>query len=77
MMDEVIAGLEEEKVDEKKVHFELFTSPLGHLAKEKKPIISPFDAKKESMITVKLDGDQFDFRLNYGGDNILEYSRAR
>ncbi len=72
MMDEIIASLEEEKVDMKKVHFELFTSPLGNLAKEKKPIISPFDAKKESMITIKLDGDEFDFRLKYGGNNILD-----
>jgi len=72
MMDEVIASLEEEKVDKNKVHFELFTSPLGSLAKVKKPTISPFDAKKESMITIKLDGDQFDFRLNYGGENILD-----
>ncbi len=72
MMDEIIASLEEEKVDMKKVHFELFTSPLGNLAKEKKPTISPFDAKKESMITIKLDGDEFDFRLKYGGNNILD-----
>ncbi len=72
MMDAIIASLEEEKVDMKKVHFELFTSPLGNLAKEKKSTISPFDAKKESMITVKLDGDEFDFRLKYGGNNILD-----
>lgn len=72
MMDEIIASLETEKVDMKKVHFELFTSPLGNLAKEKKKTISPFDAKKESMITVKLDGDEFEFRLKYGGNNILD-----
>ena len=72
MMDAIIASLEDEKVDMKKVHFELFTSPLGNLAKEKKSTITPFDAKKESMITVKLDGDEFDFRLKYGGHNILD-----
>ena len=72
MMDEVIASLEEEQVDMKKVHFELFTSPLGNLSKEKKITIDPFDAKKESLITVKLDGDEFDFRLKFGGNNILD-----
>ena len=72
MIDGIIASLEAEKVDKKKIHFELFTSPLGNLAKEKKSTISPFDAKKESMITIKLDGDEFDFRLKYGGDSILD-----
>ena len=55
-----------------KIHFELFTSPVGSLAPKSKPKPKDFNPKEESKVTIKLDGDEINFRLSYGGNTILE-----
>ncbi len=64
--------LEQNGIDSRKIHFELFTTPgqkPGSI-----PIRSliqkiPDDA---SSITIKSDGISFDFKLDYEGDSILD-----
>ena len=62
--------LESRFVDEKKIHFELFTST--------KPRTSNFvaatsaDNAPKSSITLKVDGRSFDFDLPFNGNNILD-----
>ena len=62
--------LESRLVDEKKIHFELFTST--------KPRTSNFvaatsaDNAPKSSITLKVDGRSFDFDLPFNGNNILD-----
>jgi ring-1,2-phenylacetyl-CoA epoxidase subunit PaaE len=62
--------LEQQGIDKKKIHFELFTTPglkqqqiQGTKYKESGP---------ESKITVKLDGRSFDFALGFNSDTILD-----
>lgn len=58
-------------VDEKKIHFELFTTPGNHQS----GVVSREVAVKPEMkskITVKLDGISFDFDLGFEGDAILD-----
>ncbi len=66
--------LEDEKVDKKKIHFELFTTPT------RQNIIYNADKVKElqnsSQITIKLDGRSFEFSLDYNSNNILDAALA-
>ncbi len=71
MIHAVKNGLEAMQVSGK-IHFELFTSPAGSLAPEKKEQPKDFDPAKESHVTIKLDGDVTEFALAYGGDSILD-----
>jgi len=63
--------LEQEQIDKKKIHFELFTSP-----NQKKGIattvVNSGEQTAGSNITVKLDGRSFDFKLPFNGTNILD-----
>ncbi len=60
-------------VAENKIHFELFTSPVGNLGKPRTATAeTQIDAEQESAITVKLDGIEFDFSLRYGGESLLD-----
>ena len=64
--------LEANGVEQKKVHFELFTTPG-----QKKPSVVSADSSvvrngPQSKITVKLDGRSFDFDLGFNGENILD-----
>lgn len=63
--------LENQGIDKKKIHFELFTTPG-----QKKAVSHKQTAKTESgptsKITVKLDGRSFDFNLGFDGENILD-----
>lgn len=73
MIHTVREVLTELKIDQKKVHFELFTSPDGSLKEAKKVV--PEDELKEgtySLVTIQLDGKSFDFKLAYEGENILD-----
>ncbi len=72
MIFAVKGTLEKRGVADKKIHFELFTSPLGKLGKKKKKSVPTFDPTLESKTTIKLDGTSFDFNLPYAGDNILD-----
>jgi ring-1,2-phenylacetyl-CoA epoxidase subunit PaaE len=56
----------------KKIHFELFTSPLAKLGTEKKRLIKEEDKDKICKVTIKLDGLAFDFDLPFDTDNILD-----
>jgi ring-1,2-phenylacetyl-CoA epoxidase subunit PaaE len=63
-------------VDKKKVHFELFTTPLRK-AGSFKPKATSETKKETSKITVTLDGRSFDFNLDYNSNNILDAALAQ
>lgn len=65
-------ALIEREFDEKNIHFELFTSPLGKLGVEKKIEVKEEDKGKSSNITINLDGKAFQFDLPFGTDNLLD-----
>jgi ring-1,2-phenylacetyl-CoA epoxidase subunit PaaE len=63
--------LEQEGVDRKKVHFELFTSSTAK--KQKNLADKPHDPNEvKSKITIKLDGAAFDFDLGFDSESILD-----
>ena len=63
--------LEEQGIDKKKIHFELFTTPGQKQAVNHKPLAVSQEGPK-SKITVKLDGRSFDFDLGFDNDSILD-----
>ena len=63
--------LEQQRIDKKKIHFELFTTPGQKKVTSQKPQASG-NAGPKSKITVKLDGRSFDFDLGYDSDCILD-----
>jgi ring-1,2-phenylacetyl-CoA epoxidase subunit PaaE len=63
--------LEKLGVENKKIHFELFTTPDAKKTNDK-PVLSPEQKEVKSRITVKLDGVSFDFDLGFEGDAILD-----
>jgi ring-1,2-phenylacetyl-CoA epoxidase subunit PaaE len=61
-------------IDEKKIHFELFTTPTR---KHTKIYTAVKETTEEgSAITVKLDGRTFEFNLDYNGNAILDAALA-
>ncbi len=58
--------------DPKKIHFELFSTEGLENIKESQIEEVEIDRTKESKIRIQLDGDQFEFNLAYGGQNILD-----
>ncbi len=61
-------GLLANNVDEKKIHFELFTTPTGN-----KVVDTSADAPNiDSNIKIILDGDEIDLHLDSTGINILD-----
>jgi ring-1,2-phenylacetyl-CoA epoxidase subunit PaaE len=71
--------LQQQGIDKKKIHFELFTTP----GEQKQGSRQKAEGKKEegtadkSKVTVKLDGIAFDFDLPYDGETILEAALAQ
>ena len=66
--------LEQEGVDQKKIHFELFTTQdraKGGKEQEKKEGVSTLQGQR-SKVTIKLDGISTDFDLAYDGESILD-----
>ncbi len=64
--------LEQQGIDNKKIHFELFTTPgQKKLAVGSQQLAVGSDGPK-SNITVKLDGRSFDFDLGFNSDCILD-----
>jgi ring-1,2-phenylacetyl-CoA epoxidase subunit PaaE len=57
-------------IDQKKIHFELFTTPGQKTVKVQR--IEYKDNGPKSKITVKLDGRSFDFDLGFDNDTILD-----
>ncbi len=64
--------LEATGIEQKKIHFELFTTP----GQKKTSVVNRESSVKSdgpsSEITVKLDGRSFDFELGFNGENILD-----
>lgn len=61
-------GLIANNVDEKRIHFELFTTPT-----ENKPVEIPADTPKiDSNVKIILDGDEYDINVESTGVNILD-----
>jgi ring-1,2-phenylacetyl-CoA epoxidase subunit PaaE len=65
-------SLLERGFDEKKIHFELFTSPLGKLGQERKREVKAEDKGKVTDVTIRLDGKAFQFDLPFDSDNLLD-----
>jgi len=58
-------------VDEKKVHFELFTTGI-QTKREDWKLSHQESNEKLSTVTIKVDDRTYDIKLAYGGDNILD-----
>jgi ring-1,2-phenylacetyl-CoA epoxidase subunit PaaE len=63
--------LEQHNVDEKKIHFELFTTPETKKPKQRFERIETTD-KQKCKVTAKLDGVVFEFDVEYDGDSIID-----
>jgi len=66
--------LQQQGIDKKKVHFELFTTPgeTTEVRSRKLEVKTEEGTTQKSKVTVKLDGIAFDFDLPYDGDTVLE-----
>lgn len=80
MIFSVKEWLEGKGIEKKKIHFELFTTPVtgsparqlaGGAGNQNKQT-EHLDEKKTSRVTVKLDGIAFDFDLKFDGQPILD-----
>ena len=70
MIEAVSAQLEKEGVDNDRIHFELFTSPLGKLHAVKETSVS--EAEKDVEVVLTLDGDVHEFKMSSGQESILD-----
>jgi ring-1,2-phenylacetyl-CoA epoxidase subunit PaaE len=66
--------LQQQGIDKKKVHFELFTTPgeTTEVRSRKLEVKTEEGTTQKSKVTVKLDGIAFDFDLPYDGETVLE-----
>jgi ring-1,2-phenylacetyl-CoA epoxidase subunit PaaE len=71
--------LEQQKIDKKKIHFELFTVPGEKHLTIGNPVLAnrPKPDGKISKVTVKSDGVYFEFDLEFDGESILEAALKR
>ena len=71
--------LENNGVDKKKIHFELFTVPGKKIPARLAgtPIAENILSSKQSTVTIKLDGIAFEFGLSFHGDAILDAALAQ
>lgn len=66
-------SLEASEVSSEKVHFELFNTDGVHKTKiSATEDMVQIDPAKQSKVSIKIDGDIFDFSLGYGSANILD-----
>jgi ring-1,2-phenylacetyl-CoA epoxidase subunit PaaE len=65
-------SLLEQGFDPEKIHFELFTSPLGKLGQERQRATKEQDKGKVTDVTIRLDGKAFQFDLPFDSDNLLD-----
>jgi ring-1,2-phenylacetyl-CoA epoxidase subunit PaaE len=68
----VIEFLEASGIEQKKIHFELFTTPGQKQAAAGSRQLATGSNGPSSKITVKLDGRSFDFDLGFNAENILD-----
>jgi ring-1,2-phenylacetyl-CoA epoxidase subunit PaaE len=71
MIGEVKEALTSMGISERRIHFELFTSPVGKLGEGTKKWEPPKESIASS-VTITLDGKTFQFDLMSSGDTILE-----
>src|SRR3954453_11609833 len=64
--------LQKQGVQEKKIHFELFTTPGINQKLKTKTKKQEAEEKVKSYVTAKLDGIMFGFEADYDGDTILD-----
>ncbi len=73
MIMDIKGYLIEQGVDKRNIHFELFsTDGLEDSAVSNQRKEESFDPKEQSKVRIQLDGNQFEFNLEYGGKNILD-----
>ncbi len=72
MIFNVKAALETAGVEEKHIHFELFTSPDGKLGDQPKRVVAHEDQGKVCDVEVKVDGKTILFKLPFGENNLLD-----
>jgi ring-1,2-phenylacetyl-CoA epoxidase subunit PaaE len=79
MIFSVKEGLEQQGVDSKKIHFELFSTPgqRSGIKPSAAALAGSAATGKASKVTVKLDGISFDFDLPYHGKAILDAALAQ
>jgi ring-1,2-phenylacetyl-CoA epoxidase subunit PaaE len=75
MIFDVKDGLSELGVPANKIHFELFTTE-GLKRTSVSNDLSEKEREIESDVTIQMDGDLFEFSLEYGGQNILDAALA-
>ena len=71
MIFDTAAFLENNGLEKKNIHFELFTSSAA-IKKTSSLNTTEIDQGPKSQITVRLDGRSFDFDLPFNGHNILD-----
>jgi ring-1,2-phenylacetyl-CoA epoxidase subunit PaaE len=64
--------LEASGIEQKKIHFELFTTPGQKQSEVGSRELGVSDTGPTSKITIKLDGRSFDFTLGFNSENILD-----
>ncbi len=77
MINDISSWLKSKNVQDDHIAFELFTSPTSRAFvpdEESKKVLANPD--KESVVTVRIDGDAMEFNLAYGAENILEAAIA-
>ncbi len=71
MIFNVKAFLEAKGIEQRKIHFELFTTPGQKKSEVRSRKSEVSDSGPKSMITVKLDGRSFDFDLSLNSDTSI------
>jgi ring-1,2-phenylacetyl-CoA epoxidase subunit PaaE len=64
--------LEQQNIEKKKIHFELFTTPGQKKPSDASHQSLAKDSGPKSKITIKLDGRSFDFDLGFKSESILD-----
>ncbi|MFZ6052167.1 1,2-phenylacetyl-CoA epoxidase subunit PaaE [Halocola ammonii] len=73
MIKTVAASLEDKGLDKKKIHFELFTSPLANLGERKRRKETKPEYKgKVSKAEIILNGVTYNFDVPFDGESILD-----
>jgi ring-1,2-phenylacetyl-CoA epoxidase subunit PaaE len=74
MIFTVMDWLQQQGIDKKKIHFELFTTPgqKTEVSSRKSEAGKEEGTTEKSKVTVKLDGIAFDFELPFDGETVLE-----
>ncbi len=73
MIFDIKNWLEQEGIDKKKIHFELFSTPEQKFRTGNQPsAVKTGAGGKVSRITVRLDGVSFDFDLAFNGEPVLD-----